>query len=129
MVNDTVSDMITRLRNANLVKIQSVSLPYTKISRCLAEILQSEGFIESYEEGENSTLLLRLKYKGKKRTPYITTLKRISKPGMRVYINHKDVPRILGGIGLAILSTSQGVMSDRSARQKGLGGELMCYIW
>ena len=129
MVNDTVSDMITRLRNANIVKIQSVTLPYTKISRCLAEILQAEGFIEAYEEVDESTLLLRLKYKGKKRTPYITSLKRISKPGMRVYINHKDVPRILGGIGLAILSTSQGVMSDRSARQKGLGGEIMCYIW
>jgi small subunit ribosomal protein S8 len=129
MVNDTVSDMITRLRNANIVKIQTVNIPSTKMTRSLAQILQSEGFIESVDQTDPNQLALRLKYKGKKRIPYITTLKRISKPGMRVYINHTDIPKILGGIGIAVLSTSQGIMSDRTARQKGLGGEVLCYIW
>lgn len=129
MVNDTVSDMITRLRNANIVKIQTVNIPSTKMTRSLAQILHSEGFIESVDQTDPSQLALRLKYKGKKRVPYITTLKRISKPGMRVYINHNDIPKILGGIGIAVLSTSQGIMSDRTARQKGLGGEVLCYIW
>jgi len=130
MVNDTISDMITRLRNANIVKIQAVNIPSTKMTRSVAQILYSEGFIESFDQTTDPTqLVLRLKYKGKKRIPYITTLKRISKPGMRVYINHHDIPKILGGIGIAVLSTSEGIMSDRTARQKGLGGEILCYIW
>lgn len=129
MVNDTVSDMITRLRNANIVKIQTVNIPSTKMTRSLTKILHSEGFIESFDESDSTQLALRLKYKGKKRVPFITTLKRISRPGMRVYINHNDIPKILGGIGIAVLSTSEGIMSDRTARQKGLGGEVLCYIW
>lgn len=129
MVNDTVSDMITRLRNANIVKFQTVTLPSTKMTRSVAQILWDEGFIDSVDLADSTQISIRLKYKGKKRTPFITTLKRISKPGMRVYITHSDVPKILGGIGIAILSTSQGIMSDRTARQKGLGGEILCYIW
>lgn len=132
MVNDTISDMLTRLRNANLAKHQVVEVPSTKMTRNIASILLEEGFIQSFEEtGEsfNSQLLLSLKYKGKNRQPVITALRRVSKPGLRVYANRKELPRVLGGLGIAVVSTSQGVMTDSKARHQGLGGEVLCYVW
>lgn len=130
MINDTVGDMITRVRNANLTKAQNVLIPRTKITTKIAQILQEEGFITSFTQlDDNSSLNISLKYKGRKAVPYITRLKRISKPGLRVYTNKKEIPKVLGGIGIAILSTSQGVMTDREARSKNIGGEILCYIW
>ncbi len=132
MVNDTISDMLTRLRNANLAKHQIVEVPSTKMTRNIANILLEEGFIQSFEEiGEsfNTQLLLSLKYKGKNRQPVITALRRVSKPGLRVYANRKELPRVLGGLGIAVVSTSQGVMTDSKARHQGLGGEVLCYVW
>jgi small subunit ribosomal protein S8 len=132
VVNDTISDMLTRLRNSNLAKHQVVQIPATKMTRNIATILLEEGFIQGIDEvGEtfNKQLLLSLKYKGKNREPVITALKRISKPGLRVYANRKELPRVLGGLGIAVISTSHGVMNDTQARNKGLGGEILCYIW
>lgn len=132
MVNDTISDMLTRLRNANLAKHQIVQVPATKMTRNIVKVLREEGFIYEFEEiSENlrNYLLISLKYKGKKKKPIIRALKRISKPGLRVYTNYKELPKVLGGIGIAIISTSKGIMTDRKARYNGLGGEVLCYIW
>nr|YP_010903125.1 ribosomal protein S8 [Hypnea pseudomusciformis]YP_010903921.1 ribosomal protein S8 [Hypnea musciformis]WCH55179.1 ribosomal protein S8 [Hypnea pseudomusciformis]WCH56772.1 ribosomal protein S8 [Hypnea pseudomusciformis]WCH56972.1 ribosomal protein S8 [Hypnea musciformis] len=132
MVNDTIADMLTRIRNANLSKHQIVQVPATKMTRSIIKVLQEEGFIYEFEEiGENlrNYLLISLKYKGKSKKPVITALKRISKPGLRVYANHKELPKVLGGIGIAIISTSKGIMTDKKARNNGLGGEVLCYIW
>jgi len=132
VVNDTIADMLTRIRNANLARHQIVQVPSTKMTRNLAFVLQEEGFIQSFEEvGEDITkqLLLSLKYKGKEREPVITALKRISRPGLRVYANRKELPRVLGGLGIAVISTSRGVLTDNKARHQGLGGEVLCYIW
>jgi small subunit ribosomal protein S8 len=130
--NDTISDMLTRIRNACMVKHQTTQVPSTKMTRNIARVLQSEGFIEGYEETEVETLkqlVITLKYKGKNRQPIISTLKRVSKPGLRVYSKRQDIPRVLGGIGIAIVSTSRGVMTDREARSQGVGGEILCYVW
>jgi small subunit ribosomal protein S8 len=124
--------MLTRLRNANLAKHQIVEVPSTKMTRNIATILLEEGFIQNFEEiGENfnAQLLLSLKYKGKNRQSVITALRRVSKPGLRVYANRKELPRVLGGLGIAIISTSHGVMTDSKARHQGLGGEVLCYVW
>nr|QCI05507.1 ribosomal protein S8 [Crouania attenuata] len=132
MIHDTIADMLTRIRNANLAKHQIVQVPATKVTKNILKVLQHEGFIYQFEEiGENlkNYLIISLKYKGKNKKPVITELKRISKPGLRVYANHKELPKVLGGIGIAIISTSQGVMTDKSARHYGLGGEVLCYIW
>jgi len=132
MMTDTIADMLTRIRNANLAKHQIVQIPSTKVTRNIAAVLLAEGFIESFEELKNglrSSLLLSLKYTGKERTPLITTIKRASKPGLRVYSSSKKMPRILGGFGTAIISTSKGLMTDKKAREEGIGGELLCYIW
>jgi small subunit ribosomal protein S8 len=132
MTNDTIADMLTRIRNANLAKHQIVQIPSTNVTRNITKVLLEEGFIASFEELENgikSSLLLSLKYKGKERKPFITQIKRISKPGLRVYSDHKNLPRVLGGFGTAIVSTSRGLFTDRQAREEGIGGELLCYIW
>ena len=124
--------MLTRIRNANLAKHQIVQIPSTKVTRNIANVLLAEGFIESFEELKNglkSSLLLSLKYSGKERTPFITKITRASKPGLRVYSSSKKMPRILGGFGTAIISTSKGLMTDKTAREEGIGGELLCYIW
>jgi small subunit ribosomal protein S8 len=131
-VNDTISDMLTRIRNANLARHQTTQVPATNMTRSIAKVLQEEGFISDFsEEGEGveRKLIVALKYKGKSRQPIINTLKRISKPGLRVYSNRRDLPRVLGGIGVAIISTSSGIMTDRDARRQGLGGEVLCYVW
>jgi len=132
VVNDTIADMLTRVRNSNLARHQIVQVPSTKMTNNIASVLLEEGFIQNFEEvGEplNKQLLLSLKYKGKEREPVITALKRISRPGLRVYANRKELPRVLGGLGIAVISTSRGVLTDNKARHQGLGGEVLCYIW
>ena len=132
MVTDTISDMLTRIRNANMVKHQIVQIPATKISLAMAKILKEEGFIEdfeNYEENKLKYLLLSLKYSGKSRKPVICTIKRISKPGLRVYSNAKELPKVLDNLGIAIISTSKGVMTNLNAKKLGIGGEILCYIW
>lgn len=130
--NDTIADMLTRIRNANLARHQTTQVPATKMTRSIAKVLQEEGFISEFEEageGVKRNLVISLKYKGKNRQPLINTLKRVSKPGLRVYSNKKELPRVLGGIGIAIISTPSGIMTDREARRQNLGGEVLCYVW
>lgn len=132
MVTDTISDMLTRIRNATMVKHQVVQIPVTKMSLAIATILQQEGFItdfENYQEENRSYLLLSLKYLGKSRTSVISKIQRVSKPGLRVYANSKDLPRVLDNLGIAIISTSKGVMTNLKAKELGIGGEVLCYIW
>lgn len=132
MVTDTISDMLTRIRNANMVKHQIVQIPVTKISVAIASILKEEGFIEdfeNYQEDKREYILLSLKYIGKSRKPVISKMKRISKPGLRVYTKSKELPRVLDNLGIAIMSTSQGVMTNFKAKELGIGGEVLCYIW
>lgn len=132
MVTDTISDMLTRIRNANMVKHQIVQIPATKMSLAIAKILKEEGFIEdfeNYEENKLKYLLLSLKYTGKLREPVICKIKRISKPGLRVYSNSKELPKVLDNLGIAIISTSKGVMTNLNAKKLGIGGEILCYIW
>jgi small subunit ribosomal protein S8 len=132
VVTDTISDMLTRIRNANMVKHQIVQIPATKMSKSIAEILKEEGFIENFEtyiEDKYSYLLVSLKYKGKSREPVICKIERVSKPGLRVYANSKKLPKVLDDLGIAIISTSKGVMTNLKARELGIGGEVLCYIW
>lgn len=132
MINDTIADTLTRIRNAILAKHQIVRIPTTKITSRVVSVLYDEGFIEDFEEiqdGFKKFLLITLKYKGKNKNSIITKLQRISKPGLRIYSKHKELPKVLGGIGIAIISTSKGVMTDKQARYLGLGGEVLCYIW
>ena len=132
MVTDTISDMLTRIRNATMVKHQIVQIPATRMSLAISKILKEEGFIqefESYSEDNKNYLLVSLKYIGKSRQSVISKIKRISKPGLRIYSNSKELPRILDNLGIAIISTSQGVMTNIKAKKLGIGGEVLCYIW
>ena len=132
MVTDTIADMLTRIRNANLVKHQIVQIPVTKMSIAIALILKEEGFIKdfnNYQEDNKQYLLLSLKYIGKSRQPVISKIKRISKPGLRVYSKSNNLPKVLDNLGIAIMSTSQGVMTNFKAKELGIGGEVLCYIW
>ncbi len=132
MVTDTISDMLTRIRNATMVKHQIVQIPATKMSLAIASILKEEGFIEdfeSYTENQFKYLLISLKYIGKSRQPVICKIKRVSKPGLRVYSNSKELPRVLDNLGIAIISTSNGLMTNLKAKELGIGGEVLCYIW
>lgn len=133
MVNDTIADMLTRIRNANAMKYKTVNIPSTKMTRGIADILTNEGFIDGYEkikeENTNHELLvLNLKY-SKKKERVISGLKRISKPGLRVYATADNMPRVLNGLGIAIISTSKGLMTDKEARKEKIGGEVLAYIW
>lgn len=132
MVTDTISDMLTRIRNAHMVKHQIVQISATKMSTAIAIILKEEGFIEDFEnyvEDERKYLLISLKYSGKSRNPVISKIERVSKPGLRVYSNSKELPRVLDNLGIAIMSTSKGVMTNLKAKELGIGGEVLCYIW
>ena len=132
MVNDTISDMLTRIRNATMVKHQIVQIPATLMSVAIAKILKEEGFIqefENYSEDNKNYLLISLKYMGKSRRSVICKIKRVSKPGLRIYSNSKKLPRVLDNLGIAIISTSQGVMTNIKAKELGIGGEVLCYIW
>jgi small subunit ribosomal protein S8 len=136
MVNDTIGDMLTRIRNACMAKKATVAVPLTRMTQQISQILEKEGFIQSFQISDDSKYLtLRLKYSSKqvsnlkRKESSITNLKRISKPGLRIYTNSKEIPRVLGGAGIVILSTPNGVMTDREARSLGIGGELLCSIW
>ena len=129
--NDPIADMLTRIRNANQMRYKEVEVPASKIKIEIARILKEEGFIADYKIKKNdvqSIIVLYLKY-GEKKERVITGLKRISKPGLRVYAKAQELPRVLNGLGIAIISTSHGVMTDRDARNQSLGGEVMAYIW
>ena len=132
MVTDSIADMLTRIRNANMVKHQIVQIPATKMSKAIATILKEEGFIEDFEiytEDSYEFLLISLKYKGQSREPVICKIERVSKPGLRVYANAKKLPKVLDNLGIAIISTSKGVMTNLKAKELGIGGEVLCYIW
>ena len=131
MVNDTVADMLTRIRNANAMKYKTVEVPSTKLTRGIADILTKEGFIDGYDVNKlavGEMLVLKLKY-SKTKERVINGLKRISKPGLRVYAKADEMPRVLNGLGIAIVSTSDGLMTDKEARAKKIGGEVLAYIW
>jgi|TARA_B100001142_G_scaffold10381_2_gene9983 small subunit ribosomal protein S8 len=132
VVTDTISDMLTRIRNANMVKHQIVQIPATKMSKAIALILKEEGFIEDFEvytEDSFDFLLISLKYQGQSREPVICKIERASKPGLRVYANAKNLPKVLDNLGIAIISTSKGMMTNFKAKELGIGGEVICYIW
>lgn len=136
MVNDSISDMLTRIRNACMTKKSTVTVPFTRINQKISQILEKEGFIQTFQVSEDSkNLILRLKYRSKQiygakiKESCITNLKRISKPGLRIYANHKEIPRILGGAGIVIMSTPNGILTDRESRSLGVGGEILCSIW
>jgi small subunit ribosomal protein S8 len=130
-VTDPIADMLTRIRNASMARHRELTLPSSRIKRDIARILVEEGFIEAYatsQDGVQELLTIQLKYvEGK--TPVVSGLKRISKPGLRVYARKTEIPRVLGGLGTAILSTSHGIMTGQSARKLNLGGEVLCYVW
>ena len=130
MVTDPIADMLTRVRNANQMRYKEVEVPASKMKNEIARILKSEGFIVDYKVKKNNIqdiLVLSLKYVDKERV--ITGLKRISKPGLRVYVKAEEVPSVLNGLGIAIISTSKGVMTDKEARANSLGGEVLAYVW
>jgi small subunit ribosomal protein S8 len=131
VVNDPIADMFTRIRNANQMRYKEVEVPASKIKIEIAKILKEEGFIKDYQIKKNEVqniIVLTLKY-GPKKERVITGLKRISKPGLRVYVKTNEVPKVLNGLGIAIISTSRGLMTDKEAREKSLGGEVIAYVW
>lgn len=127
VVTDTIADMLTRIRNANQMRYESVEIPASKVKNDIARILKEEGFINDYKV-EGRTLTVNLKYADEKER-VITGLKRISKPGLRVYAKSEELPRVLNGLGIAIISTSKGIMTDKEARKENIGGEVLAYIW
>lgn len=131
VMTDPIADFLTRIRNANTVYHDKVEAPASKVKKAIANILKDEGFVKDCEfidDGKQGVIRVYLKY-GTNKERVITGLKRISKPGLRVYARKDDVPKVLGGLGIAIISTSRGIMSDRKARKEGLGGEVICYVW
>lgn len=135
-IHDSISDMLTRIRNACLAKKSNVIVPHTRLNLEISHILEKEGFIQGFQMSlESNDIIIRLKYRskqayrGKTKESCITNLKRISKPGLRIYANTKEIPRVLGGTGIVILSTPTGIMTDREARLKKTGGELLCSVW
>lgn len=131
MVNDTISDLLTRIRNANLANHSTVSILNTKMNYRISEILKKEGYIDDVTKPliKERTFQIQLKYIGSNKTPCITNLKRLSTAGLRLYSHSQYIPRILNGMGIVILSTSKGILTDREARQQKVGGELLCSIW
>ena len=127
MPNDPVADLLTRVRNAAGARHETVSVPTSRMKAEVARILRDEGFISGYEQPNARELVLRMKYIGK--LPAVAGLRRISKPGLRVYARKTEMPRVLGGLGVAIISTSSGLMTGREAERKGLGGEVLAYVW
>jgi small subunit ribosomal protein S8 len=132
MGRDTIADIITSIRNADMARKRVVRVACTNITETIVKILLREGFIENvrkHRESNQSFLVSTLRYRRNRERKKMLNLKRISRPGLRIYSNYQRIPRILGGIGIVILSTSQGIMTDREARLKGIGGEILCYIW
>ena len=132
VVNDPIADMLTRIRNAQIAKHDTVTIPASNAKKAIAKILLDEGYIKAYdkiEDGVQGQIKLTLKYVNSKQQPVIAGLKRISKPGLRVYAKCEELPKVLGGLGVAIVSTSRGLMTDKNARNNNLGGEVLAYIW
>ena len=132
MTSDPIADMLTRIRNANTAKHDTVDVPASKMKLAIANILLDEGYIAKYdlvEDGAFKTIHITLKYGADKNEKVISGLKRISKPGLRVYANTEDIPKVLGGLGTAIISTNKGVVTDKEARKLGVGGEVLCFVW
>ena len=129
-ITDPIADMLTRIRNANAAKHATVDIPASKMKKAIAEILQNEGYIKSYQiinDGAQGTIKVTLKYNGNEKV--ITGLRRVSKPGLRVYAGTDELPRVLRGLGIAIISTSKGVMTDKKARELNVGGEVLAFVW
>ena len=129
-ITDPIADMLTRIRNANAAKHATVDIPASKMKKAIAEILQDEGYIKSYQiinDGAQGTIKVTLKYNGNEKV--ITGLRRVSKPGLRVYAGTDELPRVLRGLGIAIISTSKGVMTDKKARELNVGGEVLAFVW
>jgi small subunit ribosomal protein S8 len=130
-MTDTIADMLTRIRNALIAKHESVEIPASTMKKAIAQILVQEGYVKSFEiieDGEKKTIRIVLKY-GPNKQRVIVGIKRISRPGLRVYARKDEMPKVLGGLGIAIVSTSRGVMTDREARKQGVGGEVLAYVW
>ena len=130
-MTDPIADMLTRIRNAVSAKHDNCTMPSSKIKVAIARVLRDEGFIRDFQieaEGPRSMLKIDLSYTGRKE-PVLSGIKRVSKPGLRVYVQKREIPRVLGGLGVAILSTPEGVMTGQNARQKSIGGEVLCYVW
>ena len=131
-MSDPIADMLTRIRNANTAKHDTVDVPSSKMKLAIAQILQDEGYIRKYEvvdDGAFKSIHITLKYGADKNEKIITGIKRISKPGLRVYAGKDELPRVLGGLGIAIISTNQGVITDKEARKQGVGGEVLAFVW
>ena len=129
-ISDVIADMLTRIRNANDAKHETVDVPASNMKKAIAEILQSEGYIKSYnvvDDGKQGIIRVTLKYVGKQKV--IHGLRRVSKPGLRIYSNCEDMPKVMNGLGIAIVSTSKGVMTDKKARQANVGGEILAFVW
>ena len=130
-ISDTIADMLTRIRNANSAKHDSVEIPASNVKKAIAQILQDEGYINGFqviEDGKQGTIKISLKY-GPNKSQVITGLRRVSKPGLRIYSNVEDMPQVMKGLGIAILSTSKGIMTDKSARKNNVGGEVLAFVW
>jgi small subunit ribosomal protein S8 len=130
-MTDPIADMLTRLRNAVMAKHEQVTMPSSKLKTAIADVLKREGFIRSYElveEGTRKFMKVQLNYTGKKE-PVLNGLQRVSKPGLRVYVQKREIPRVYGGLGIAILSTPQGIMTGQDAWRRSIGGEVICYVW
>ncbi|WP_157110003.1 30S ribosomal protein S8 [Thermanaeromonas toyohensis] len=130
-MTDPIADFLTRIRNANMAYHEKVEVPASRVKRAIAEIMKNEGYIKDYEyieDGKQGILRIYLKY-GPNKERVITGLKRISRPGLRIYARKDQLPRVLGGLGIAVISTSKGIMTDKQARREGVGGEVICYIW
>ena len=132
VMNDPIADMLTRIRNAQIARHDSVTMPASNTKKAIAKILLNEGYVKAVDvidDGLQGEIKISIKYMNGKQTPVIAGLKRISKPGLRVYARCEELPKVLGGLGIAIISTSKGLMTEKEARKNGLGGEVLCYIW
>ena len=131
-ISDVIADMLTRIRNANSAKHETVDIPASNMKKAIAQILVDEGYVKEFkviEDGKQGIIRITLKYQGASRTPVLMGLRRVSKPGLRIYAGVEDMPRVRKGLGTAIVSTSKGVMTDKQARKLGVGGEVLAYVW
>ena len=131
-ISDVIADMLTRIRNANSAKHETVDVPASNMKKAIAQILVDEGYVKDYkviEDGKQGIIRIALKYQGASRTPVLQGLRRVSKPGLRIYTSCEDMPRVMKGIGTAIVSTSKGVMTDKAARKLNVGGEVLAFVW
>lgn len=131
-ITDTIADMLTRIRNANSAKHDSVDIPASNMKKAIAQILVDEGYVKNYqviEDGKQGIIRITLKYQGPSKSPVLLGLRRVSKPGLRIYSSSEDMPKVMKGIGTAIVSTSKGVMTDKKARQEHVGGEVLAFVW